>query len=126
MSNLRHITAALGAAALVATPLAIASPAGAVERELRYAGAEVDFSVEKDDGRFEVDVDLDDARPGQRFRVVLKHDGRTFHKRVHTVDREGDIDIEKNRRNTAGKDAFKMKLKKVGGPKAVTRTITLR
>jgi hypothetical protein len=126
MSNLRHITAALGAAALVATPLAIASPAGAVERELRYAGAKVDFSVEKDDGRFEVDVDLDDARPGQRFRVVLKHDGRTFHKRVHTVDREGDIDIEKNRRNTAGKDAFKMKLKKVGGPKAVTRTITLR
>jgi hypothetical protein len=127
MSNLRRTTAALGAVALVAAPITLlAAPAGAAEREFRYAGAHVDFSVEKDDGRFEVDVDLDDARPGQRFRVVLKHDGRTFHKRVHTVDREGDIDIDKNRRNTAGKDVFKLRLKKVGGPKAVTRTITLR
>ena len=126
MLNLRRTTAALGTVALVATPLAIAAPASAAEREFRYAGAEVDFSVEKDDGRFEVEVDLDDARRGQKFRVVLRHDGKTFHKRVHTVDREGDIEIEKNRRNTAGKDVFKLKLKKIGGPKAVTRTITLR
>jgi hypothetical protein len=126
MLNLRRTTAALGTVALVATPLAIAAPASAAEREFRYAGADVDFSVEKDDGRFEVEVDLDDAKRGQRFRVVLKHDGKTFHKRVHTVDREGDIEIEKSRRNTAGKDAFKLKLKRIGGPKAVTRTITLR
>ncbi len=126
MTTIRRITATLGAAALVATPLAVASPASAAEREFRYGGAEVEFSVEKDDGRFEVDFDLDYARRGERFRVVLKHDGKTFHKRVHTVDREGDIEIEKNRRNTAGKDVFKLKLKKIGGPKAVTRTITLR
>lgn len=126
MMNLRRTTAALGTVALVATPLAIAAPASAVDREFRYGGAEVDFSVEKDDGRFEVDVDLDEAQRGERFRVVLKHDGKTFHKRVHTVDRDGDIDIDKNRRNTAGKDVFKLKLKKIGGPKAVTRTITLR
>ena len=126
MTNVRRITAAAGAVALVASPLAIAAPASAAEREFRYAGAEVDFSVEKDDGRFEVEVDLDEARRGQKFRVVLKHDGKTFHNRVHTVDREGDIEIEKNRRNTAGKDVFKLKLKKIGGPKAVTRTITLR
>jgi hypothetical protein len=126
MTNIRRITATMGAAALVAAPLAIAAPASAAEREFRYGGAEVEFSVEKDDGRFEVEVDLDDARRGQKFRVVLKHDGKTFHKRVHKVNREGDIEIEKNRRNTAGKDVFKLKLKKIGGPKAVTRTITLR
>jgi hypothetical protein len=126
MADIRRITATLGAAALVASPLAIAAPASAAEREFRYAGAEVEFSVEKDDGRFEVEFDLDDARRGERFRVVLKHDGKTYHKRVHRVNREGDIEIEKNRRNTAGKDVFKLKLKKIGGPKAVTRTITLR
>jgi hypothetical protein len=127
MLNLRRTTAAVGTVALVAAPLALtAAPASAAEREFRYAGAEVEFSVEKDDGRFEVEFDLDDARPGERFRVVLKHDGKRFHKRVHTVDREGDIEFDKNRRNTPGKDVFKLKLKKIGGPKAVTRTITLR
>jgi hypothetical protein len=125
--TIRRTTAALGTVALVAAPLTfMAAPANAAEREFRYAGAEVEFSVEKDDGRFEVEFDLDDARPGQKFRVVLKHDGKTFHKRVHKVNREGDIEIEKNRRNTKGKDVFKLRLKKIGGPKAVTKKITLR
>jgi hypothetical protein len=128
MLNLRRTTATLGAAALVAAPLTLmtAAPASAAEREFRVAGADVDFQVEKDDGRFEVDVDIDDAQPGSRWRVVLWHDGKRFHKRVHTADNDGDVDIDKNRRNTAGKDVFKVKVKKIGGPKAKTRTIRLR
>jgi hypothetical protein len=128
MLNLRRTTATLGAAALVAAPLTLmtAAPASAAEREFRVAGADVDFEVEKDDGRFEVEVDIDDAKPGSRWRVVLWQDGKRYHKRVHTADRDGDVEIDKNRRNTAGKDVFKVKVKKIGGPKAKTRVITLR
>jgi hypothetical protein len=128
MLNLRRTTATLGAAALVATPLTLmtAAPASAAERDFRVAGAKVDFEVEKDDGRFEVEVDIDSARPGSKWRVVLWQDGKRYHKRVHKADNDGDIEIDKNRRNTAGKDVFKVKVKKVGGPKAKTRVITLR
>lgn len=128
MTNLRRTTATLGAAALLASPLTFmtAAPAVAADREFRYGGADIEFDVEKDDGRFEVEVDIDDARPGSKWRVVLKHEGKRFHKKVHRADRDGDVEIEKDRRNTRGKDVFKVRIKKIGGPKAVTRTIRAR
>lgn len=130
MSKIRRTTATLGAAALIAAPLSvIGSPAQAdgpeKEREFRVAGAEIDFSVQKDDGRFEVEVDIDDARPGSRWKVVLEQDGKRFHERVHRADGEGDVEIEHNRRNTRGADVFKVKVKKVGGG-AKTRVIRMR
>lgn len=84
-------TAAVGAAALLLAPATmIAGPAHAdgpeKKREFRLAGAEVDFSVEKDDGRFEVEVDIDDARPGTKWRVVLRHDAT---RRAPTRSRSG-------------------------------------
>lgn len=128
MLKLRRTTATLGAMALIATPLTLmaASPASAADREFRYAGADVDFDVERDDGRFEVDVDIDDAKPGSKWRIVLRHDGKVFHKRVHRADGDGDIDVDKSRPNTVGKDVFKLKVKKIGAEKAATRTIRRR
>ncbi|QYJ03134.1 hypothetical protein KUV85_12405 [Nocardioides panacisoli] len=130
MTSIRRATATLGAAALLAAPVSMlgAAPASAgpeKDREFRIAGAEVDFEVEKDDGRFEVDVDLDDARPGTKWRVVLRHDGRTFHNKVHRADGDGEVDVDKKRRNTRGADVFKLTVKRIGGPKKV-RTIRMR
>lgn len=130
MTNIRKTVAAAGAAALFAAPLSmIASPAHAddqeKEREFRVAGAEVDFSVEKDDGRFEVEVDIDEAEPGSEWRVVLWHDGKRFHNRVHRADGDGDVEIEKNRPNTTGADTFKVRVQKVGGD-SESRTIRMR
>ncbi|NHC21647.1 hypothetical protein G6553_00480 [Nocardioides sp. IC4_145] len=129
MTHARTVTAALAAASLIAAPLALAAPAHAdgpeKEREFRVAGADVDFSVEKDDGRFEIDVDIDDARPGSKWRVVLRHDGKRFHNKVHRADSDGDIDIDKRRRDTKGADVFKVTVKKVGG-NGKTRTIRMR
>ncbi len=130
MSNVRKATAGIGVAALVAASAALVPTSASAdgpekEKEFRVAGAEVDFSVEKDDGRFEVEVDLDDARPGSKWRVVLRHDGKRFHKRVHRADGDGEIEIDKKRRNTKGADVFKVAVKKVNGPKKV-RTIRMR
>ena len=128
MTSLRRTTATLGAAALLAGPLTFmtAAPAVAADREFRYGGAEIEFDVEKDDGRFEVEVDVDDAKPGSKWRIILKHDGNRFHKKVHRADSDGEIEIEKNRPDTRGADVFKLRIKKIGGPKAVTRTIRAR
>jgi hypothetical protein len=123
--NVRRTTAAVAAAALLASPMALAGPASAADREFRVGGADVEFDVEKDDGRFEVEVDIDDAKPGSKWRVVLRHDGKRFHNRVHRADSDGDVDIDRKRPNTAGKDTFKVVVKKVGGPKKA-RTIRMR
>jgi hypothetical protein len=128
MMDLRRTTATLGAAALIATPLTVmtTAPAAAADREFRYAGAEVEFDVEKDDGRFEIEVDIDDAKPGSRWRVVLWHNGNRYHKRIHRADSDGEIEIEKKRRDTRGKDVFKLRVKKIGANKAATRVIRKR
>lgn len=128
MTNVRRSIAGLGVAALLAAPLSIMTTSPAMagkDRDFRVAGAEVDFEVEKEDGRFEIDVDIDDARRGSKWRVTLWHNGKRFHNKVHRADSDGDVDIDKSRRNTRGRDVFKVKVKKVGGPKKV-RTIRMR
>lgn len=128
MTAMRRTTAALGTTALLTSLGLVAGPAHAdgpeKDREFRVAGAEVDFSVSKDDGRFEVDVDIDDAAPGSRWRVVLWHDGRRYHDKVHRADGDGDVEIDKDRRDTRGADTFKVRVKLVGGAGA-TRTIRM-
>lgn len=128
MSSIRRTTAALGASVLLATSLAgvAASPAQAADREFRYAGADIDFDVERDDGRYEVDVDVDDAAPGSRWRIVLRHNGKVFHKAVHRADSDGEIEVDRERANTRGRDTFKLTIKKIGGPRAKSRTIRRR
>jgi hypothetical protein len=124
--NVRRTTAAVAAAALLASPMALAGPASAADREFRVGGADVEFDVEKDDGRFEVEVDIDDAKPGSKWRITLWHNGKRFFKDTRRADRDGDVaDVERNRPNTKGKDVFKVKVKKVGG-KSKARTITKR
>lgn len=130
MTNLRSAALAAGTTVLLAAgTVLVAAPAHAdgpeKDREFRVAGAEVDFSVSKDDGRFEVDVDVDDAAPGSRWRVVLRHDGQRFHSKVHRADSDGDIEINKSRRDTRGSDTFKVRVKKIGGG-AASRTIRMR
>jgi hypothetical protein len=128
MPNPRRTIAALGAATLLAAPMTVltATPASAADREFRYAGAEVEFDVEKDDGRFETEVDIDDAKPGSRWRVVLRHNGNVYHNRIHRADSDGEIEIDKKRRDTLGRDVFKLRVKRIGADKAATRVIRRR
>ncbi|MDN5854874.1 MAG: hypothetical protein L0K86_18895, partial [Actinomycetia bacterium] len=77
--------------------------------------------------RFEVDVELDNVKqPRARYKVVLRHDGKVFHKRWHRAGADREIEIDKNRRNTRGKDVFKLRVKKASAKKAAVRTIRRR
>lgn len=129
MLSIRKAAATVGATALLATPLVAlsATPAVAADREFRCAGAKVDFEVDKERRGnrvgFEVNVDVDDAKPGSRWRVKLTHDGKTVHNKVYVADREGEVDVEKWRKNTKGKDRFKATVKTTG-KKACSSVIT--
>lgn len=128
MLNLRKTTATLATTALLATPFAVltAAPASAADREFRVGGAEVEFDVEKDDGRFEVEVDLDDAKPGSKWRIILRHNGKVYFNKVRKADRDGEIEIDRKRKNTKGKDVFRITVKKVGSKAKKSRKIVRR
>jgi hypothetical protein len=121
---IRRSTAVLATGGLVAASLAFAAPATATDRDFRVGGAQADFSVDKDHGRYEVEVDIDHARPGSKWRITLWHDGKRYFKTVRTAQRDGDVrDVERTRPNTQGKDVFKVKITRIGG-EGKTRTIT--
>lgn len=127
--NFRRTTATVGAAALLATPLALitASPASAADREFHYAGAKVEFDVDKDRGRYDVDVELDDVKqPKAKYRIVLRHNGKVFYDKVHRAGADREIDIDRNRPDTRGTDVFKLRVKKASAKKAAVRTIKRR
>jgi hypothetical protein len=77
-------------------------------------------------GKFEVEADIDDAPPGSRWRIVLRHDGKRFCNDVRRADGDGDIEVDRDRRNTPGKDVFKMRVNKVGTGGSCSLTITRR
>ncbi|MCW2854090.1 MAG: hypothetical protein JWM84_3754 [Nocardioides sp.] len=126
---LKRTTALIAGSALLAVPTAtlVAAPAHAdVERSGACGAGRYELSVDREGAGWEVNADLDRVAPGSRWRVVLKHDGKTFYSKVRTADREGDIDVERFRRDTAGKDSFRLVAKRVGGKAKCARTITVR
>ena len=126
MNRTRLAAAGLAAALVGGTaPLALAAPAQAdTEKRGSCAGARYDFDVDRDDGRFEVAFEVDSDRAGQQWRLVLLHDGDRIFRDVRTTDREGEVDVERHRPDTAGADTFRARAVRLGTGQSCSVTIT--
>ncbi|MBC2935047.1 hypothetical protein [Nocardioides sp. zg-1228] len=120
-------TTALVATAAAGTTVLVASPASAdVERRGTCAGATFELNVDREGRRgFEVDADIDRARPGSQWRVAIRHDGKLAVSRVLRADDEGELSLDTFRRNTPGKDTFKLTVTPAGG-KSCSLKVTVR
>jgi hypothetical protein len=119
--------ALIAAGALLASPVAllVAAPAHAdIERSGIVDGGRWEFNIDSDDGRFEVNADLDNVTPGSRWKVVLRQDGKRILKRTVMADDEGDLDVQRTRPNTTGKDVFVLIATQVGSNQKVRSSIT--
>ncbi|GAB6987624.1 hypothetical protein [Nocardioides pyridinolyticus] len=115
--------------------LAVAAPAQADGPE-RYAhgtvaGARYEILAEKDNGRFEVDADLDGVAAGSSWRMVVRHDGTKVAFRTANAVRDDDggydVDFREVRRaDSGGKDVFRVRLTRTDGAGSVTRPLTFR
>jgi hypothetical protein len=122
----KHLIAgtALVATAAAGTAVLAVSPAQAdVDRTGTCAGATYELSVDRENRGWEVDADLDNARPGSSWRVALRHDGTVVTSQVHRADAEGEIDVDAWRRNTSGTDTFVLTVRPVGGTSCSTRVV---
>ena len=57
--------------------------------------------------------------------MTIRHDGRLATSRALRADDEGELDLDTFRRNTAGKDVFKLTVTPAGGASCSTK-VTLR
>lgn len=128
MTTRTRVTALAIAGTALATPLVLlAGPAAQadVERGGRCGVGSYDFSVDREGRGFEVGVDLDVVPAGSAWRVQVFHDGKRVVNTVRRADREGDVEVDVYRANTAGADAFRFRATRVGGA-SCGATITVR
>lgn len=124
--NKKYAFAAAGLTTAIAVPVSmlVAAPAQAgIDRSGRCSGAEYELGVDRENGGFEVEADIDDARPGSKWRVSIRHEGKVIYKAVRTADREGDISVDRFRKNTAGKDTFQLTVKRMATGKVCSAKV---
>lgn len=129
MSRTTRIATVIGTGAILAVPTVVlaGSPAQAdVERQGVCGGGVYELSVDREGRGFEVDGGLEYVAPGSRWRIRISHDGTRFVDKVLRADREGDLDLERYRANTAGADTFTFRADRVGGVASCTTSITVR
>jgi hypothetical protein len=103
-------TAAAGATVLVATPAH-----ADVERRGTCAGATYELNVDRERGGYDVDADLEGAKAFSTWKVAIRHNGNLAVTRTIKADDEGELDLDTFRKNTAGKDTFKLIVTPAGG-----------
>ena len=123
-------TVALSTAAATVSALALtAAPANAgdgdVEKARNCGGFRIELKVGPEDGGWEVESDVDDAKAGSDWRIVIRQDGRRVFNRVRTAGPGGDVEVDLRRPNTAGSDTFRFRAYPVANPdRACSLTIT--
>lgn len=130
---MHRTTALIAAGTLLAAPLTTIAVAGSAqadagekERRGTCAAGSYEFQVDRDRGGFEVNADLDRVAPGSTWTVVLRHDGTRYSKVTRTADREGDLEAESFRSDTAGPDTFTFRARPAGGGAGCSATISYR
>jgi hypothetical protein len=115
--------------ALVAAPAALVltapSASADVDRRGTCGGGSYELSVDREDGGYDVSVDLDRVAPGSRWKVVVRHEGKVVANVVRRAERDGDLDVERWVRNTPGNETFRFTAQRVGSRTSCGATVTV-
>lgn len=56
--------------------------------------------------KLDVDFEIDTAKAGESWRIVLRHDGGVFFRGVRTTQSDGDVEVERLVSDQAGSDSI--------------------
>ena len=127
-----RILVALGVAALAAVAVLVgALPAAAGGQEVIRSGscsgsADWKLKAKPDDGRIEVEFEVDQNRNGQRWRVVLRRDGDRFFRGIReTHAPSGSFEVSRRPANTPGPNRMKARAVNLGSGQVCTGALTI-
>ena len=114
----RTAAAALAAAMLVTVGTAVPAVAGD-DGKIRQGGcsgsADWKLKVKTDDGRLEVEGEIDSNVSGQKWRWRITHNGSVSARgRKTTSGPSGSFDVERRMANLAGTDTFRLRARHNG------------
>ena len=113
MTTIRPLAA--GVLLAVTATLMAAGTAHADDDEVIRRGAcsgstDWKMKAKPDDGRLEVEAEIDSDRDGQKWRWVLRHNGNVVDRGTATTRApSGSFEVERKTGNRAGRDAFRFR-----------------
>ena len=119
----RLLVAGLAAATVAALPaVALAGSGGGDdddERERHVTcseGSRAELRAERDDGRLEVELEVDQGRSGVRWSVVIRRNGsRVVSTRATTRGRSGSFEVERHISDSPGPDRITARARSASG-----------
>lgn len=110
--NVRRVAGASAvgvmALALLAAPSATLAKSGAVQAAGTCTGAATTkIKASPENGRLQVEFEVDQARAGQTWHVVLRHNGTAFWSGNKTANAGGGFTVSKLTNNAAGTDVLR-------------------
>lgn len=120
---MNHLSISIATTALLATSLPLVAAGAAstsdddetVRRGTCSNGASWKIKAKPDDGRIEVEAEIDTNRPGQAWAWVLKHDGSVSARGSSITNaRSGSFDVERKTVDSPGTDSFRFRATRKG------------
>ena len=101
------LAAAFAVGALVVAPSAMAKDGDVIKEGNCTEGSDWKLKLSEENGKIEVEFEVDQNKVGDEWRVTLKHDGERFYRAVkETKGPSGSFEVERLEPNLAGDDRF--------------------
>lgn len=101
------LAAAFAVGALAAAPSALAKDGDVIKEGNCSGGADWKLKLSEENGKIEVEYEIDQNKVGQKWRVTLKHDGERFYRQVkETKGASGSFEVRQVEPNRSGDDRF--------------------
>jgi hypothetical protein len=102
------LSLAVVAAVSLTAPMSVAAKAGDVIRTGSCSGsADWKLKLSPEDGRIEVQFEVETSRAGRAWSVKMWQNGNVFFTGTRTTQADGDFQVRFLRTNNAGTDTFK-------------------
>lgn len=113
--KLKKTMAGVGAIALLGTTVPLLGmSAASAKHDLEWEKtkrcskgiAKLDVEIEKDGRWFEIDSEIERSRRGDVWNVRMYQNGKRFTNVKRKADRKGEVEVDRDRRNTKKQDVF--------------------
>jgi hypothetical protein len=101
------LVAAFAVGALAVSPSALAKDGDVRKQGNCSEGSDWKLKLSEENGKIEVEFEVDQNKVGDKWQVTLKHDGERFYREVkETKGPSGSFEVEKVEPNLQGDDRF--------------------